>query len=112
MIIVMQFRSLEGPFCRDCGRGAFRQLTSDTMWQGWWGLASFFITPIILLLNAVRIGRVSGLDAPRPNPWAPSRPPMDPGKPLMRRPGALVGLIPLLVFVLAALAILTAIVSG
>ncbi|WP_203829287.1 hypothetical protein [Actinoplanes palleronii] len=37
MLIVMRFLSNEGPFCRDCGLGVFRHMTSRTLVQGWYG---------------------------------------------------------------------------
>jgi hypothetical protein len=108
MILVMQFRSLEGPFCRDCGLAVFRHMTAETMWQGWWGVASFFITPIVLLINVFLRNRIVALPQPQPNPWGTNGRPMDPGRPLLFRPGALIGLAAILILVCAlALSIVT-----
>jgi hypothetical protein len=102
-VIVMRFLSLDGPFCRDCGLATFRSVTSRTLVQGWYGWASFIITPITVLLNLVRRGKVAGLSAPQPNPFGPSRPPMDAGPRLLQRPMTIVGLaIPLALIVLFA----------
>jgi hypothetical protein len=106
-VIVMRFLSMEGPFCRDCGLGTFRSMTSRTLVQGWWGYASFVITPIIVLLNLFRRGTVAGLGAPYPHPHGPSRPPIDPGPPLMARPLTWVGLlipVALACFIIVAIA--------
>jgi hypothetical protein len=111
MILLMQFRSVEGPFCRDCGVAAFRQMSADTMWQGWWGVASFFITPAVLLINLFLRNRVTALAPPQPNPWGTSRRPLSPGRPLMLRPGALVGLIPTAAFVIGVFAIALAVIT-
>ena len=111
MILLMQFRSVEGPFCRDCGVAAFRQMSADTMWQGWWGVASFFITPVVLLINLFPRNRVTALAPPQPNPWGTSRRPLSPGRPLMLRPGALVGLIPTAAFVILVFSIALAIIT-
>jgi hypothetical protein len=111
MILLMQFRSVEGPFCRDCGVAAFRQMSADTMWQGWWGVASFFITPVVLLINLALRNRVTALPPPQPNPWGTSRHPLNPGRPLMLRPGALVGLIPMGGFVILVFAVALAIIT-
>ncbi len=103
-IIVMRFLSLEGPFCRDCGLATFRRMTSRTLVQGWYGWASFIITPITVLINLVRRGRVANLGAPQPNPFGPSRPPMDPGPRLLQRPMTIIGLaVPFALVVLIAL---------
>jgi hypothetical protein len=91
-VVMMRFLSLDGPFCRDCGLATFRSMTSRTLVQGWYGYASFIITPITVLMNILRRGKVANLPAPQPNPYAPSRPPMDPGLRLLQRPMTIVGL--------------------
>ena len=91
-VVMMRFLSLDGPFCRDCGLSTFRSMTSRTLVQGWYGYASFIITPITVLMNIVRRGKVAKLPAPQPNPYGPSRPPMDPGPRLLMRPMTIVGL--------------------
>jgi len=91
-VVMMRFLSLDGPFCRDCGLSTFRSMTSRTLVQGWYGYASFIITPITVLMNVIRRGKVAKLPAPQPNPYGPSRPPMDPGPRLLMRPMTIVGL--------------------
>ncbi|WP_203829288.1 hypothetical protein [Actinoplanes palleronii] len=44
-------------------------------------------------MNLFRRGKVANLPAPQPNPYAPSRPPMDPGPGLMERPLTWLGLL-------------------
>jgi hypothetical protein len=92
MVVIMQFRHLQGPFCRDCGLATFRKMTADTLIQGWYGYLSFVITPITVLINLARRGTVANLPAPRPPAYGPSRRPLDPGDPLLARPAALIGL--------------------
>jgi hypothetical protein len=92
MIIIMQFRHLEGPYCRDCGLATFRKMTADTLIQGWYGYLSFVITPITVLINLARRGTVAKLPPPQPPAQGPSRRPMDPGQPLLTRPAAIIGL--------------------
>ncbi|MBW8485898.1 hypothetical protein [Actinomadura parmotrematis] len=100
MIVVMSFRHLEGPFCRDCGMATFRRLTADTLIQGWYGYASFVITPITVLINLFRRGKVAHL-AP---PAGGGRQPMDPGPRLLARPTAVIGLfIPVVLFLVIIL---------
>lgn len=106
MIVLMQFLHLKGPFCRDCGLSTFRDMTAKTLIQGWYGYISFLVTPVTVLINLARRGRVAGLPAPQPPPSGDHRHPMDPGAPLLSRPAALIGLlIPfLLVFFIIILA--------
>jgi hypothetical protein len=95
MLLMMRFGSLKGPFCRDCGLHVFRKMTAHTLLAGWWGWASFFITPITLLINLARRGAVARLDSPVQQ--LANRHPADPGKPVYQR-FAIVGLlVPLLV---------------
>jgi hypothetical protein len=101
MIVLMQFLHLKGPFCRDCGLSTFRDMTAKTLIQGWYGYGSFVITPITVLINVARHGKVANLPAPQPPPSGDHRHPMDPGPPLMSRPSALIGLmVPFLLVIL------------
>jgi hypothetical protein len=85
LLVIMRFRTLKGPFCRDCGIAAHRDMTSKSLWQGWWGLASLVINPITMLANLPQRARINKL--PPPVPGAPGTP-MDPGKPIFARPGS------------------------
>ena len=96
MIILMQFRSVGGPFCRSCGLAVTRKLSADTLVQGWWGAASFFITPVILLLNVLLLNRLASL--PQPNPGSTRT--ADPGPRLVARWQMIGLMIPLLVLLL------------
>ncbi|MQY04608.1 hypothetical protein ACRB68_26650 [Actinomadura sp. RB68] len=95
MLIVMSFRSLEGPFCRDCGLSVFRKLTADTLIQGWYGYLSLLITPITVLINLARRGKVAHLAQPTGGGQ-----PMDPGPPLLARPTAIIGIFMPLILIL------------
>jgi len=65
MIIMMQWRSLRGPFCRSCGMAALKKLTGETLWQGWWGVLSAIIgTPFTLISNFFTWLRVRALPEP------------------------------------------------
>jgi hypothetical protein len=106
MIVMMQFLHFKGPFCRDCGMATFRDMTAKTLIQGWYGYASFLITPITVLINLVRRGKVANLQAPRPPARGQYRQPRDPGPALLARPTALIGLaIPVVLFTLLVLVI-------
>ncbi len=92
MIVLMTFRRAEGPFCRDCGLATFRQMTADSLIQGWWGYASSVINTFTVLINLVRRGKVADLEAPRPPmDGRPYRRPLDPGPALFARPTAIIG---------------------
>jgi hypothetical protein len=107
IILMMRFRHLDGPFCRDCGLAVFRDMTAKTLLQGWWGLLSFFITIGTVAKNAFLRGRFASLGAPRRDPTvqAPYERPLDSGKPLLRRPAAFGLLIPLVLLGIVAFAI-------
>ena len=108
MVVIMRFLRFEGPFCRDCGLGTFRHMTSRTLVQGWYGYGSFICTPFTVLINLIRRGKVAKLAPPQPNPFGPSRPPMNPGKRLLARPMTWIGLcIPIVVLGLFIFAIST-----
>jgi hypothetical protein len=104
MIWLMTFRSLKGPFCRTCGTAAIRDMSGQTLVQGWWGLGSAFITPITLLVNLVSYSKIKALGEPEYR----QGPPMDPGKPLMNRPQAAGFAVPAVAF----LAIIVLIIAG
>jgi hypothetical protein len=107
MIIIMRFLSLDGPFCRDCGLSTYRSMTARTLVQGWWGYASFIITPLTVLWNFIPRSKVASLPPPRPAAHGQSHRPLDPGSPLLLRPMALIGLaIPAALIVLVLLLII------
>jgi hypothetical protein len=105
LIVLMVFRRVSGTYCRDCGLEVFRSMTAATLVQGWWGVFSFFITPIVVLVNLANRGDVANL--PAPQQVSGGRSPAPPGPPLLHRPAAIIGLlIPVFVigfFVLAAI---------
>jgi hypothetical protein len=107
MLVMMQFRSIPGPFCRSCGIAAVRRMTADTLVQGWWSPASLVIfTPAILLINLITRLRLAGLDEPRPMHPNAVRP-ADPGDPIYLRwqiLGLLVPLIPLIIIAVSTMA--------
>jgi len=71
MVLMMQWRHLRGPFCRSCGLQAVKKLTTDTLWQGWWGLFSLFLgAPFALLSNLFAWRKLRGL--PEPEGAAPA----------------------------------------
>jgi len=91
LLIMMRFLKLEGPFCRSCGIATYRDMTTKSLWQGWWGFASFIINPITMLVNLPTRAKFGKL--PEPVPGAPGQP-MNVGKPLFKRPAIVMLLIP------------------
>jgi len=91
MIIVMRWLKLTGPFCRTCGIASVRDMTAKSAVQGWWGIGSMIINPIIMLMNIGPYQKFKAMPEPQPGP----RPPMPLGKPLFKRPQLLVVLVPI-----------------
>jgi hypothetical protein len=98
IVLLMRLWSVQGPFCRDCGLAVFRDQTAKTLVEGWWGFLSFFANGFAVINNAAARGRFARLAAPQRHPAtpAPYPRPLDPGRPLTRRPAMLMLLIPLL----------------
>ncbi|MBB5978194.1 LppU/SCO3897 family protein [Kribbella solani] len=91
LIIIMRFLKLQGPFCRTCGMASVRDMTTKSLWQGWWGIGSSIINPITMLMNIGPMQKFKSLPEPQPGPGRP----MDPGKPLVQRPAMLMLLLPI-----------------
>ena len=63
MLVARQSKTLRGNICRDCGMRAFKSMTLTTMFLGWWGVISFFLTPIFIIANLVAWSSLRGLPA-------------------------------------------------
>ncbi|MDI1465442.1 hypothetical protein QEZ54_31185 [Catellatospora sp. KI3] len=107
MIILMSFLKNKGVYCRDCGLAVFRSMTSRTMIQGWWGWASFVITPFILLYNLFGRLKLNKMAAPVPSPDGWSGAPWPAGRPIYLRPTIVGALVPLAVLGLIVVGIAT-----
>ncbi|WP_433041531.1 hypothetical protein [Dactylosporangium sp. CS-033363] len=105
----IRVRTVQGPFCRDCGTAVFRHMQQQTLMLGWYGILAPFAA-LALLLNLLRSDKVHALPAPGPAPDGGSRRPMDAGKPLYARPKAVIGFILPIVLLVALIAI--AVVTG
>jgi hypothetical protein len=99
--IVYVISTNRGWFCRSCGLATFRQRTNRSLLAGWWGVGVIGI-PILALFNWGRLRKVLRLAPPQPTPGvhAPLRAPLDPGKPVWQRPGAIVAAVVLIALVL------------
>lgn len=54
MLVTRRMWHVKGELCRPCIGSYFRSYTLTTLFLGWWGLISFFLTPFILLNNVIR----------------------------------------------------------
>lgn len=53
--LIMRFhRSLKGEVCATCASKHFWEMTLITLFAGWWGVISFFMTPFILINNVIQ----------------------------------------------------------
>ncbi|MFF3767636.1 hypothetical protein ACFYYR_26640 [Streptomyces sp. NPDC001922] len=98
MVVIMRFLKTTGPFCRNCGLATLRDMSANTLVAGWWSPLSTIFTPITLLMNF--FGPRSALARLAP-PAGGFRPSLDPGRPLTRRPQALLFLVPMLLVLVA-----------
>jgi hypothetical protein len=64
LVFARQWAKVDGNLCRRCIGAYFRSYTLTTLFLGWWGLISFFVTPLILLNNITRYLLSLGLPEP------------------------------------------------
>ena len=64
LVFARQWVKVDGDLCRRCVGAYFRSYTLTTLFLGWWGVISFFITPLILLNNVTRYLLSLGLPEP------------------------------------------------
>ncbi len=102
MVVVMRFLRRQGVFCRTCALASFRDMQADTTVMGWWGPLSVLITPFVLLANLSALSGIRRIPEPVTPGW---RPPLDPGKPVFRRPAGILALVPLSLLGLVVLAV-------
>ncbi|MFF3129512.1 hypothetical protein ACFVRD_46725 [Streptomyces sp. NPDC057908] len=86
LVVTLRFLTEEGAFCRTCGTATYRRMTSDTLWQGWWGLLSVFAAPVTMVMNIGARSRIRAL----PHPVGSLQPQLAPGRRVLARPPALV----------------------
>jgi hypothetical protein len=71
--LVMRFsKNVKGNFCKDCTNKYFWSFTGTTLFLGWWGLISFFVTLFVLPNNIIRYLGTLGLESPNPNTPQPT----------------------------------------
>lgn len=77
-ILWLTHRNVKGRFCGSCAQALGRECQTSTLNQGWWGVFSFFATPVVVLLN------MSALQQAGRRPSGPRA--LDPGRPVLHRP--------------------------
>ncbi|WP_190017494.1 LppU/SCO3897 family protein [Streptomyces lucensis] len=109
MVVIMRFLRRQGVFCHPCALALFRDMQADTLIAGWWGPLSVIITPFTLLANLSALSGIRRIPVPVAAGW---RPPLDPGRPVFRRPAGILALIPLAVLGLLVAAVPVLLVIG
>lgn len=94
MVLMWQQVTYRGTYCRDCGLAVFRQIMNQTLAFGWWGIASFFFNIYAIIVNLISRQRIRNLAEPI---RAGDKPALDPGRPVLARPGAWVTALALVV---------------
>jgi hypothetical protein len=69
LLIVRRSRSIRGNLCKHCAHDYFWQFTTVTLFMGWWGVISFFVTLFNLPANI--IAYLGTLTLAAPNSGAP-----------------------------------------
>jgi hypothetical protein len=64
LLVLQQFISIRVTACRPCGRKLIRSYTGRTLWQGWWGMISFFFNWFVLAANAWAWKRLGSIENP------------------------------------------------
>jgi hypothetical protein len=64
LLVLQRFVTARVTACRSCGRSLVKRYTARTLWQGWWGVISFFFNWFVLAANAVAWRRLGSLAAP------------------------------------------------
>ena len=54
MLVGRRYKSIKGMLCNKCIDDYFWKFTLTTLFLGWWGTISFFVTPFILIGNVFR----------------------------------------------------------
>ncbi|WP_128557485.1 hypothetical protein [Streptomyces triticagri] len=94
MVLRTRSQQVAGEMCAVCGTAVFREMTTRTLWQGWWSPFSLFLlAPFALVRNLVARRRITALQPPVAGRHGPQVPI---ASPVHRRPLAYVALLPAL----------------
>src|SRR5215467_6454811 len=60
--LIMRFhQTVEGELCKSCVHKQFWKITLVNLFLGWWGIISFVVTPVFILMNIVRYALCLGM---------------------------------------------------
>lgn len=72
-VLIMRFsKKVKGHLCKVCSNKFFWSFTGTTLFLGWWGVISFFVTLFILPNNIIRYLGTLGLESPDPTTPPPT----------------------------------------
>jgi spore coat protein CotF len=63
-IVMHTIRTKKGTFCRDCGLNIKNEMNSYTLKHGWYSVSGLIGSPIFLLQNSIRAGKLNKLPVP------------------------------------------------
>ncbi|GAB7109399.1 hypothetical protein JCM4814A_77130 [Streptomyces phaeofaciens JCM 4814] len=88
LLVAMRTDKAQGPLCRTCATAIHRQMTTKTLAGGWFSPMSLFLLCwLTLAANVHAHFKIAKLPHPAPTPAT-----LHPGKPILQRPLAYVGL--------------------
>ncbi len=70
-IVLMFTKTMKGKLCKSCINKTFWKFSLMTLFLGWWGVISFFLTPLVLLNNFIRYLFCLSMDAVPENASVP-----------------------------------------
>jgi len=71
MLVMRSSKEVKCHLCKDCSNKYFWSFTGTTLFLGWWGIISFFVTLFIIPNNIIRYLGTLGLVSPNPNTPSP-----------------------------------------
>lgn len=93
LILLWRSRKTSLDLCRTCGTSAFREIQSETLIKGWWGIIAIYANVVVALMNVFAWrGHQTGLPAPQrrdPDVVAPFPPGLGLAGPVFKRPPVL-----------------------
>ena len=96
----------KGDACRQCATCQYRAGLAHCLWAGWWAPVALVVNPRMIWRNAKGLREAKRMPEPVGVPLAE---PLDPGRPVFRRPAAVVGMLIPLVVVGAIVALVLAV---
>ncbi len=75
MIVFQKFFKIDAPMCRDHGMKLSKEFLGKTLYQGWWGIISFFMNIGAVITDVKALGQAKRMPAPGPAPAGAMPPP-------------------------------------